>query len=327
LNLISDLWDTLLNEMNRREAVLGLLDGNGSQSYVPAAFFTHFPAEFHFGNEAVAKHREFFTATGMDFVKIQFELNFPRISMSSPCDWASMPSISLDLFRPQLDVVQGVVNASKSEAVVVLTLYSPFMIASQIGGGDALMSHMQDDPEAVGHGLMTIAESLGGFVAECTKLGLDGFYHSTQGGESKRFSDPEVFRKWIKPADLAALRAIPRSCGFNILHICDYSREEYGPYEDLTPYLDYPGQIVCCWNGRFSARKISEMFGRPYMGGMNRKGPLAKGPIGAIRKEAKQALREAPDRFILAADCTVPTDTPWENLKAAIDVAHEGLRE
>jgi hypothetical protein len=30
----------------------------------------------------------------------------------------------------------------------------------------------------------------------------------------------------------------------------------------------------------------------------------------------------APDRFILAADCTVPGDTPWENLRAAIEEAH-----
>jgi uroporphyrinogen decarboxylase len=34
-------------------------------------------------------------------------------------------------------------------------------------------------------------------------------------------------------------------------------------------------------------------------------------------------LEEAPDRFILAADCTVPSETPWENLKTAIAAAHE----
>jgi hypothetical protein len=25
---------------------------------------------------------------------------------------------------------------------------------------------------------------------------------------------------------------------------------------------------------------------------------------------------------VLAADCTVPSDTPWENLRAAVDAAH-----
>jgi len=33
---------------------------------------------------------------------------------------------------------------------------------------------------------------------------------------------------------------------------------------------------------------------------------------------------EAPECFILAANCTVPGDTPWDNLQAAIDVAHRG---
>lgn len=313
--------------VNKREAVLGLLTGGGPKGYVPAAFFTHFPAEFHFRSAAVAKHEEFFRTTGMDLVKIQFELNFPSIAMQSPSDWATMPELGLEVFKPQLDVVRGVTDALVTEAVVLLTLYSPFMIANQIGGAGALMRHIEEDPEPVSHGLMTIADSLGKFVAECATLGLDGFYHSTQGGEIRRFSDPEIFLNWIKPADLAVLRKIPTSCPFNILHICDYSREEYGPYEDLTPYIDYPGQVVSCWNGRFSARDISKMFGRPFMGGMDRKGSIANGPMEEIRKEAKQALLEAPERFILAADCTVSTDTPWENLKAAIEVAHQGLRE
>jgi uroporphyrinogen-III decarboxylase len=33
-------------------------------------------------------------------------------------------------------------------------------------------------------------------------------------------------------------------------------------------------------------------------------------------------LAEVPEQFILAADCTVPSDTPWEHLKTAIDAAH-----
>jgi len=37
----------------------------------------------------------------------------------------------------------------------------------------------------------------------------------------------------------------------------------------------------------------------------------------------EKLLPQAPQRFILAADCTVPGDTPWENLKAAIEAAHK----
>ena len=40
------------------------------------------------------------------------------------------------------------------------------------------------------------------------------------------------------------------------------------------------------------------------------------------RKAAESALREAPERFILGADCTVPSSTSWDNLRAVIDTAH-----
>jgi uroporphyrinogen decarboxylase len=33
-------------------------------------------------------------------------------------------------------------------------------------------------------------------------------------------------------------------------------------------------------------------------------------------------LEAAPERFLLGADCTVPSDTPWENLRAAVTAAH-----
>jgi uroporphyrinogen decarboxylase len=68
------------------------------------------------------------------------------------------------------------------------------------------------------------------------------------------------------------------------------------------------------------------MFSRPFMGGLDRKGIIAHGSPGAIRQEVRSVLEEAAERHILGADCTVPSDTPWENLRAAIDAAHEFRR-
>jgi uroporphyrinogen decarboxylase len=122
------------------------------------------------------------------------------------------------------------------------------------------------------------------------------------------------------------MEEINRRCPFNILHICDYHSDEYGGYDDLTPFLDYPGHVVNCnpvIGGRtLSGAELSGMFGRPFMGGMERRGILATGTEEEVRREARRILREAPGRFILGADCTVPAGTPWENLRAAIDEAH-----
>src|SRR5579872_1326565 len=161
--------------MNRRDEVLGLLDGrldgNPPQAYIPAAFFLHFPPDCHQGLAAVDKHREFFRSTGMDFVKIQYERPFPRRAIERPADWAGIPALNREFFEPQLGVVSGLVDALKPEALVVVTLYSPFMCAGQVGGAQTLTAHLQTDPDAVKKGLEIVTDSLMVFVRECIRLG------------------------------------------------------------------------------------------------------------------------------------------------------------
>jgi uroporphyrinogen-III decarboxylase len=62
------------------------------------------------------------------------------------------------------------------------------------------------------------------------------------------------------------------------------------------------------------------------MGGLDRKGVLAAGSPAQIRKAVEEVLQDIPERFILGADCTVPLTTPWDNLKIAIDAAHQHSR-
>lgn len=309
--------------MNKRDAVLSLLDPNAKPPYVPAAFFLHFDPIYHSGHAAVDKHLEFFRATDMDFVKIQYERTFPRIpTIRRPADWANMPFYGLDFYEEPLRVVEGLVRAAKHEALVVLTLYSPFMCAGHTTSDHIITDHIRENPDAVKKGMEVITESLMGFVKEAIRLGLDGFYMSTQGGEEGRFADPSQFDCCIRPYDLALMQEIDRSCEFNILHVCDY----HLPYDSLSPYLDYPGDIVNAslelTTGAVSAKEVQQMFGRPFMGGLNRLGVLATGTVEQVRQEAERVLAELPERSILAADCTVPGITPWENLRAAVDVAH-----
>ncbi|HLK59842.1 MAG TPA: uroporphyrinogen decarboxylase family protein, partial [Chthonomonadaceae bacterium] len=279
------------------------------------------------GRAGVEKHIEFFRATGMDIVKIQYERPFPSQPISRPADWANIPLLDKAFFEPQLEVVRGLVEALKAEAPVVVTLYSPFMCAGHVGGRETLTAHLEEDPDAVRKGLEIVTESLRTFVQECIRIGVDGFYHSTQGAESRRFADPRIFTDTIMPFDLALMTEINRQCPFNILHICDYHRDEVGGYEDLSIFLDYPGHVVNASlhvGGRtLTPTEVSRLFGRPFMGGMDRMGLLAMGTEAQAREAARQALQEASGRFFLAADCTVPGSTPWENLRAAIDAAHQ----
>ncbi len=307
--------------MNKREAVLGLLEGRAP--YTPAAFFLHFDPAHQRGQAAVAKHLEYFRYTGMDFVKIQYEQVFPaRPEIVRPGDWAGMPRYGEDFYRDPWQIARGLVQAAGKEALVLMTLYSPFMCAGHTAGKERLAAHLCEDPEAVKRGMEIITDSLLTFVRGCMAAGVDGFYHSTQGGESDRFEGSPIFEDCIKPYDLALMQESESTCIFNILHICDY----VGGYRDLTPFLDYPGHVVNCslqlGERTISGKDVAERFGRPFMGGMDRHGVIATGSQAEVAAAAQAVLEAAPERFILGADCTVPGDTDWDHLKTAIEAAH-----
>ena len=308
---------------DRRAALLSLKNGGAGPGYVPAAFFLHFGEDALLGREAIERHVEYYRHTGMDFVKVQYERNFPpRPELRTPADWQSMPRYGLDFYRPQLEVVEALVKALGQEALVLVTLYSPYMCAGRTVGREALARQVEADGAAVARGLDTIASSLLEFVAECGNLGVDGFYASSQGGEARTLRDPELFERHVKPSDLRVHRAIDSAFTFNILHVCDYVAR----YSDLGPFTDYPGQVVSCspvlTTGTVGMRELARVFGRPVMGGMDRNGPLSRGTMAEVRLEAEAVLRDAPPRFVLGADCTIPGEGRWEAIRTAVATAH-----
>lgn len=315
--------------MNKRDVVLDLLDNGKEQEYVPAGFFLHFDEIYHNGQPAIDKHMEYYRYTGMDFVKIQYENIFPpNPDIKKPKDWLNMHFFKKDFYQNQLDIVEGLVKEAKSEALVIMTLYSPFMMTQFTTQNIKLISdHIKEDPGKFKKGMEIITDSLMIFVKECIRLGVDGFYTSTQGYESFRSPGPDLFSECIKPFDLALMEEIDRSCIFNILHICDY----IGEYDDLTPFLDYPGHVINfghrLGSKKITGKEISRIFDRPFMGGMDRNDVMASGSEADIKKSVEEVLANKPDRFILGADCTLPGEidqkTLWQNAKTAITAAHE----
>lgn len=308
--------------MNKRDTLLSLAYGTAASNYIPAAFFLHFDSAYHHGQAAINKHLEFFRATGMDFVKIQYEQVLPPgPPIRTPEDWAAVQLYPDEFFEEPIRVVEGLVQAAKAEALVIMTLYSPFMLAVRLDREARIADHLRENPEAVAKGLAIMTENVLKLVRGCKRVGVDGFYASTQGGEAFRFQDPNIFQHYIKPTDLQVWDEL-QSCAFNILHICDY----HGGYNDLTPFLDYPGHVVnsslAVGERHMTPSEASTLFGRPFMGGLERKGLIATGSPEEIRQATFDILAHAPARFILGADCTVPSETPWENLRTAIESAH-----
>jgi len=309
---------------NKRERMLTWLEGRLPPGYAPGAFFVHFDKDHKFGAAAAAKHLEYFEATGMDFVKIQYEREYPRESfLRAPSDWSRLTLKGLDFFEPQLDLVRRIVNAKKREALVLVTLYSPFMCAGHSATRKVLLQHIEENPDAVRRGLDTIVESQLLFVNACIAAGVDGFYMATQGSETQTLSHPALFTEYVKPADLVPMREAHARCAFNILHVCD----DNAPYASYDAVADYPGHVISCCpdlvGGTLTWEQISNQFKRPGMGGMKRRGLVYSGSPQEIRDEVRRVVSAAPRRFILGADCTVPADTDWGRIRTAIAAAHE----
>jgi uroporphyrinogen decarboxylase len=311
--------------MKKRDLVLQVLNENKPQTTIPAGFFIHFDPKYHRGQAAIDKHLEYFHYTDMDFVKIQYETNFPfRGEIRKPEDWLKMPKYGIDFYQDQVDVARGLVQAAGKDALVIMTLYSPFMCARDTIGGDVLVKQIRENPEALKKGMEIITESLRIFVRACIEAGVDGFYHSTQGGETSRFEGSPLFEDCIKPFDLSLMNEINEKCEFNILHVCDY----FDGYRDLTPFLEYPGNVVNCslhlGDKKLTAQQVSDLFGRPFMGGIERLGTIATGTTREVSDMVRKVLDQAPERTILGADCTLPADVDWENIRTAIALAHNG---
>jgi len=55
---------------------------------------------------------------------------------------------------------------------------------------------------------------------------------------------------------------------------------------------------------------------------MDRAGVIVDGSKREIEEQVRRVCSEMGSDFILGADCVLPEDVNWENIKTAIDAAH-----
>ncbi len=308
---------------SKRDLMAEVLDMSARPGYVPAGFFMHFGVR---GDAAVKAHLDYFRATGMDFVKIQFdEVALPHNDqIKTPGDWSKMPILREQWFEPALYLLKNLIKEAKAEAPIIQTLYSHYQLAKQAVGWEVLVEHVKQDPEAVCRGLENISLSLMNFVQAAARADVDGFYMCTQGGETNRIAERALFNRTIKNYDMLLYKEVSQLVRYNIIHVCDYD----GTYDDFQArFRDYPGQVVnvplAADGQRLTLRQAAQIFQRPVMGGLDRLGVITTGSPEEVKKAALMVLREAPANVILGADCTVSPKTPLENLRTAIQTAHE----
>lgn len=307
---------------SKREIMERFLNGTLEKNYAPAAFFMHFGKDAKTGEAAVNSHINYFVATGMDIVKIQFEQGYGRIRIEKPEDWEQIKPLPRNFFAPTLEVIDRIVNIAGHDAMILPTIYSPFQMLVQTVGAANLMKYAKEKPEQVTRAMEIFTTALIQFAKDCKARGVDGFYTPSQGGEEKFYIVPRFFERFVKPYDLQVMKEYNQDTRCNILHICDYE----GNYDDLSRFADYPGQIVNTpniVNGKpFTLKDGERLFKRIVMGGLDRKKTIHNGTPEEVKAAVLKIKKNYKGRLIIGAECTIKPDTPMENIRTAIRTAH-----
>ncbi len=291
----------------------------------PAGFWFHFAPHEFYGEAAVQAHLRFYRETNVDFLKIQNEHKYTVDSpIRTASDWANVrpAPVSAPFHHDLIEELKRVQAEIGDEAMVIVTMHGVFASAfhatrapeETFARANPVVAHLRENPAAVAGALDAISDSLAEFSLACLEAGADGIYYGALGNEAYRFSEEE-FLTYIKPYDLKILNAIMPHGEFNILHMCkDRVR--------LHLYADYPGHVVN-WSVHEHNLDIPAgraLFQRPVLGGMDYRGVMVDGSHEAIREEVYRVLDAlGTTGLFLGADCTLPSDTPTSNIRAAVE--------
>lgn len=313
--------------MNKYERVMAAYLGQRPDR-VPSAFWYHFPKGFEAGQAAVDIHLKYFAESGTDLCKIMNENSCPKDpAINDAQDWSRLAPIPEDVpfICRQLDLTRSVMVRMKGKAVTLGTVHGIVASAYHILGGTELYDrdgtvlgrHLRENPEGLRHAFRIIADYLKYLCRAMLDAGVDGIYFASLGGERRMFTDDE-FATFIAPLEIEILDSIQDAPCFNILHMCKSDL-------NLERYLRYPDPAVLNWGvyeNNLSLEEGRRLFGanRVYLGGLDdRKGVLPEGTAEEIGREVRRLVDTfGYERYILGADCTLPTDLPaWRTQAAA----------
>jgi uroporphyrinogen decarboxylase len=218
-------------------------------------------------------------------------------------------------FGEQLAALRLIGEALAREAPFIQTVFSPLAVVGRLANGDLgfVRRCMREEVQALHKALDAVARTLAGYAKACLDAGADGIFFATVDWGTYDVATVEHYAEFGRPYDLQVLSAVAEA-RFNVLHVCRKDNM-------LLSMLDYP---VHAFNwatnetGNPSLAEILAKSERAVMGGLSVRA-MSEGTRKQVTDEAKAALGETGGRrFLLAAGCSIPPQTPETNLRAAL---------
>lgn len=316
--------------MNQKERVLAAI-ARQEVDHVPSLFSLHFPADITDHDAIVQAHLDFFRRTGCDVSKIMNENLVPLAGeLNNPADWDKVAAFDrhAPFMQKQLRLVEDIMAQLSPDSYAIATMHG--ITASAIHPFEArygyvpiremFCRHLREDPRPVAAAMDRIADGMIDYARACMALGVDGIYYASLGGERHFFTDEE-FAAYIAPVDLKIMRGIREAGGQVFLHICkeDLNMERYRAYGPLADVVNW-GVYEAPYGLEDGRRLFPDSA---ILGGLaNRSGVLVHGTDEELTQAVRDIIRGFGKKgFLLGADCTLPTEIPYEKIAVAVQAA------
>jgi uroporphyrinogen decarboxylase len=192
---------------------------------------------------------------------------------------------------------------------LVQTVFSPLTSCLKMAGGETLLAHIRQVPEAVHAGLAIVTETTRRFAAEAVARGADGLFFATQTANEGYLTRAE-YVAFAKPYDRLVLEAVVDRSWFNILHL-------HGPGAMFDQVLDYPVQAFN-YHDREAGPPLSAVrktTGKCLIGGIAENTTLVRGTPAEVDAQVRDAWRQVDRRgLILGPGCVASHDAPAANV-------------
>ncbi|MCA9992396.1 MAG: uroporphyrinogen decarboxylase [Ardenticatenaceae bacterium] len=236
--------------------------------------------------------------------------------VQTPAGWPQLPLLdpTKGMLATQIEALRLITQALGDSVPVIATIFSPLSQAKNLAGGDQMLRHMRQAPDAFAQGLQTITESTLRYLEAAKKAGISGIYYAVQHTRLQLLSQAE-FQRFGQPYDETILSAAS-DLWLNVLHV-----HGEGAYLDLV--ADYPVPVVN-WHDREGdvdlASGLRQIRGAAN-GGVSRWSLHQESPAAALA-EARDALGQTGSRrYILGTGCVIMVTTPTRNIRALREFA------
>jgi uroporphyrinogen decarboxylase len=306
---------------------------------VPVALWRHFPNDDLRAEGLAARVVEFQKKYDFDFVKVTPASGYPaemygasfidgknregtRSYTKRPVnrldDWGLIEPLDATnpVFVRETTALKQIRQQLGPDVPVLQTIFGPLNSAHNLAG-DRTFGNLRARPDIVERALRAITQTTIRLAVASLRSGADAIFFATQMATPKYLTLDE-FKKYSEPYDLQVIEAIrAEKPDFIFLHI-----------HGLDIYFDalarWPVDVIN-WHDRRtppSLREASAKFKGALAGGLEEWKTLADGSPEDARAQALDAIGQMNrQRFILAAGCVIPVDTPDANIRAAVQAA------